>query len=63
MIGCTDGVHDNLNPEHVGLLPADIGLVSAKWEDVPYSVLEDAQSQFACRKIEELYDPTMLRSG
>lgn len=54
IVVCTDGVHDNLDPEHLGKLPADVGLRYRTWDECPNKQLEDAKSQFACQRMEEM---------
>jgi hypothetical protein len=33
LLALTDGVHDNFDPEHLGLKPSDVGLEQSSWEE------------------------------
>eukprot|EP01130_Rhizamoeba_saxonica_P014457 TRINITY_DN6321_c0_g2_i1.p1 TRINITY_DN6321_c0_g2~~TRINITY_DN6321_c0_g2_i1.p1 ORF type:complete len:990 (-),score=201.92 TRINITY_DN6321_c0_g2_i1:124-3093(-) len=50
----SDGVHDNFDPEHLGLGPRDMNINYEKWEDVPYNVAMDAKSEYMIEHIAQL---------
>jgi len=31
---CSDGIHDNLDPEHLGMSPADVACPYDSWEEL-----------------------------
>lgn len=41
---CTDGVHDNLDPELLGLQPSDVGVKAKAWDELTPEVGTDAKT-------------------
>eukprot|EP01125_Pyxidicula_operculata_P013189 TRINITY_DN4362_c0_g1_i4.p1 TRINITY_DN4362_c0_g1~~TRINITY_DN4362_c0_g1_i4.p1 ORF type:complete len:1108 (-),score=247.18 TRINITY_DN4362_c0_g1_i4:1087-4044(-) len=51
----SDGIHDNLDPEHLGLSPADVNITNyQKWSDIPSAEAELAKSEYQCKVIKNL---------
>jgi hypothetical protein len=54
-MGCiilvSDGIHDNLDPKHLGQMPRDLTLQHydyGHWDDMPGHLIEIAKSEYAC---------------
>lgn len=50
----SDGVHDNLDPEFLGLYPREIGGEGETWEALPESVRRDLKARFMQLKGQEI---------
>lgn len=53
VIVASDGLHDNLDPQSLGLNPSDIGLEGSSWTS-EIEGLGAAKSKFMCEKISEI---------
>lgn len=53
VIVVSDGLHDNLDPQSLGLTPSDIGLVGDNWS-ADIEGLSAAKSKYMCQKISEI---------
>uniref|UniRef100_A0A6B2KY14 PPM-type phosphatase domain-containing protein n=1 Tax=Arcella intermedia TaxID=1963864 RepID=A0A6B2KY14_9EUKA len=52
----SDGVYDNLDPEHLGKQPLDLQLPEFKtWDQMPISFATEVKSKFTCYKINQLF--------
>eukprot|EP01128_Nolandella_sp_AFSM9_P000306 TRINITY_DN10475_c0_g1_i1.p1 TRINITY_DN10475_c0_g1~~TRINITY_DN10475_c0_g1_i1.p1 ORF type:complete len:1344 (+),score=264.20 TRINITY_DN10475_c0_g1_i1:27-4034(+) len=54
VIVCSDGVHDNLDAEHLGKVPRDLGMDYDTWDDCPNDEIEEGKGRFACELMESL---------
>jgi len=50
----SDGLHDNFDPQLLGLRPEDIGLNSERWEDIDLDVLVQSKNTYQEKFIEEV---------
>jgi serine/threonine protein phosphatase PrpC len=53
LILCSDGVHDNLDPQILGKFPSDLGLPEQNWEDADVDAIDDVKTAFRCKWLEE----------
>uniref|UniRef100_A0A6B2KYC2 PPM-type phosphatase domain-containing protein n=1 Tax=Arcella intermedia TaxID=1963864 RepID=A0A6B2KYC2_9EUKA len=56
IILASDGVHDNLDPEHLGFSPAEVctgKYENVAWSEIPREELELIKSRYACELIEK----------
>lgn len=72
---CTDGVHDNLDPQTHGLSPSDIGGPSSSWTEViamrvathsaqiDPAITTKLKEKFANEKLQQFYMETFAASG
>eukprot|EP00005_Dracoamoeba_jomungandri_P006231 CAMPEP_0174261312 /NCGR_PEP_ID=MMETSP0439-20130205/11356_1 /TAXON_ID=0 /ORGANISM="Stereomyxa ramosa, Strain Chinc5" /LENGTH=314 /DNA_ID=CAMNT_0015345767 /DNA_START=1620 /DNA_END=2564 /DNA_ORIENTATION=- len=51
---CTDGIHDNTDPEMLGKNPRDFKLDLDEWEDVPHDFLYRIKKSYKCKVFENL---------
>jgi hypothetical protein len=58
-MGCiilvSDGIHNNLDPKHLGQMPRDLTLQQydyGHWDDMPGHLIEIAKSEYACDLLE-----------
>eukprot|EP01126_Amoeba_proteus_P006652 TRINITY_DN12320_c0_g1_i4.p1 TRINITY_DN12320_c0_g1~~TRINITY_DN12320_c0_g1_i4.p1 ORF type:complete len:265 (-),score=62.99 TRINITY_DN12320_c0_g1_i4:227-1021(-) len=52
---CSDGIHDNLDPEVHGMKPPELGLDFDDWNNVDDEILASTKSQFASKLLSRLY--------
>eukprot|EP01125_Pyxidicula_operculata_P019782 TRINITY_DN7201_c0_g1_i1.p1 TRINITY_DN7201_c0_g1~~TRINITY_DN7201_c0_g1_i1.p1 ORF type:complete len:1378 (+),score=270.87 TRINITY_DN7201_c0_g1_i1:58-4191(+) len=57
---CSDGVHDNFDPETLGLTPGELTpdvtqkkVYSSDWDNLPVKEVELLKSRYACKKVQE----------
>ena len=51
----SDGVHDNLDPAHLGFLPRDLGIEADEWDTVPdFEVSEDVKNEYRIKLLEKI---------
>jgi len=46
LISMSDGVHDNLDPQSIGVPPSDFGLKEETWDDVDIQVCTNIKTQY-----------------
>lgn len=57
----SDGVYDNVDPEHLGLTPAQVfepdslGAKYSEWDAIPIDICVEKKEQFKIEKIRSLY--------
>mmetsp|Transcript_1556 Transcript_1556/g.5485 ORF Transcript_1556/g.5485 Transcript_1556/m.5485 type:complete len:745 (+) Transcript_1556:203-2437(+) len=51
---CSDGVHDNFDPQQHGMTPADFGLDAPSWKEGDPGLVNQVKSEFRCKKMEEI---------
>ena len=54
---CSDGVHDNLDPLHMGLSPSDLGLNCETWDAIQD---EEEAEEFKCKWRERFFQGILL---
>lgn len=54
IICVSDGIHDNLDPELLGILPKDIKIEFDSWSEIPSQVACSLKSKFALRLLKSL---------
>ena len=45
----SDGVHDNLDPEELGILPNELGIPAECWSDFPAKLMSQVKARFSSR--------------
>jgi len=50
----SDGIHDNFDPDTLGIRPTELGYNWKEWTDGEKKAVEKAKSVFSCRKVEEI---------
>eukprot|EP00005_Dracoamoeba_jomungandri_P003346 CAMPEP_0174255294 /NCGR_PEP_ID=MMETSP0439-20130205/4642_1 /TAXON_ID=0 /ORGANISM="Stereomyxa ramosa, Strain Chinc5" /LENGTH=393 /DNA_ID=CAMNT_0015337417 /DNA_START=172 /DNA_END=1353 /DNA_ORIENTATION=- len=55
---CSDGVHDNLDPQLLGHTPQTFDLGSDKWSDLDPVVVDSIKTHYRCRFLEKLISKT-----
>eukprot|EP01128_Nolandella_sp_AFSM9_P005740 TRINITY_DN2840_c0_g1_i2.p1 TRINITY_DN2840_c0_g1~~TRINITY_DN2840_c0_g1_i2.p1 ORF type:complete len:1486 (+),score=356.22 TRINITY_DN2840_c0_g1_i2:268-4458(+) len=58
---CSDGVHDNLDPQHLGKLPSDFGMAEGTWEEADAAKVEEVKQKFAHDLLKKLLHEVMAR--
>jgi len=53
IIVVTDGIHDNLDPENLGISPKDLGYED-NWENLPNT--DFIKSQYCCSVLQKILD-------
>ena len=57
VIAVSDGVYDNLDPEHLGFLPADLQIPEFQsWDQMPLALVNEVKTHFMCEKMNEVVD-------
>lgn len=51
---CSDGVHDNFDPQQHGMAPSEFGLDAPSWKEGDPSLVNQVKSEFRCKKMEEV---------
>ena len=54
IIGVSDGVHDNLDPELLGILPSELYLPFSSWNDIPIQISSVVKTKFSLRLLQIL---------
>mmetsp|Transcript_23559 Transcript_23559/g.66094 ORF Transcript_23559/g.66094 Transcript_23559/m.66094 type:complete len:256 (+) Transcript_23559:1-768(+) len=58
---CSDGVHDNFDPEHLGISPRELGADADEWGQLPWTESESIKSLYRLRMLHVLlYCPEKL---
>lgn len=60
ILSCSDGIHDNFDPEGIGLLPTDLGLKGESWKDkdIPKEEQQpylEAKGNWATQELGKMY--------
>jgi len=51
----SDGVHDNLDPAHLGFSPRDLGIEADSWDTVPdFEICEDIKNEYRISLLEKI---------
>lgn len=60
---CSDGVHDNLDPQHLGKTPQEFGLGAGKWSECDAAAVEKAKQTFANNLLKRFLDELAQETG
>jgi len=60
---CSDGIHDNLDPEFLGYSPEECSLEAETWEEVDFIKAEAAKAAFTKRFVEQLLSKESREKG